>query len=368
MRYHDAQGREHRERVGSRTLAREVYEKRKTEIREQRFFPERLEKKARKTVEQLLESYKEKAERDGRTVTNSDIAYRRITNRFGSRLPESLTTDDLENWKRELEQEGLSGSTSRKHFILLRAILRTTGATPAAFRKFKMPADGAERVRFLSAKEERRLLDACEQSWLRRLVLFCMLSGLRRGEALSLRIKNCDLDHGRIYVERGKNGKNGWHPLPQRAVAALREQVAGRTTDAEDRVFVTTRGGNPGSNWSKLWGPAVRKSGLQDFHFHDLRHTYASRLVMAGVPLATVSSLLGQRCPHMVLRYAHLAPQHLKDAVSVLDAGAGFGAGSNRKTAEKTETKRKKRSAGKPRAQKAFVQFREHSQRVSEAI
>ena len=64
---------------------------------------------------------------------------------------------------------------------------------------------------------------------------------------------------------------------------------------------------------------ALRRAGIKDFHFHDLRHTFASHLVMAGVDLTTVSKLLGHKSITMTLRYAHLAPSHVKNAVDILD-------------------------------------------------
>ena len=77
-----------------------------------------------------------------------------------------------------------------------------------------------------------------------------------------------------------------------------------------------------GHRWNDIRHPfeaACEDAGLTDFHFHDLRHTFASWLMMRGVPLATVSNLLGHTSPAMTLRYAHLSPKHLTSAVRVLD-------------------------------------------------
>jgi site-specific recombinase XerD len=77
--------------------------------------------------------------------------------------------------------------------------------------------------------------------------------------------------------------------------------------------------GKPYQDVKRSFHTALRRSGIKDFHFHDLRHTFASHLVMAGVDLTTVKELLGHKTLTMTLRYAHLAPTHKVKAVDILD-------------------------------------------------
>jgi site-specific recombinase XerD len=84
-------------------------------------------------------------------------------------------------------------------------------------------------------------------------------------------------------------------------------------------VFYDPKTGKPYKDVKRSFKTALRRSGIKDFHFHDLRHTFASHLVMAGVDLTTVKELLGHKDIKMTLRYAHLAPAHKKKAVEILD-------------------------------------------------
>jgi integrase len=78
---------------------------------------------------------------------------------------------------------------------------------------------------------------------------------------------------------------------------------------------------------------AFKRAGILDFHFHDLRHTIASQLIMAGVDIATVKELLGHKSLFMTMRYAHLAPAHKVKAVDMLDSKLTDGEGYNQKNA-----------------------------------
>ncbi len=184
-----------------------------------------------------------------------------------------------------------------------------------AIRKYQEP-DG--RLRYLSGEAEAdRLLQACEP-WLKPIVLTAIHTGMRKGELLGLTWDCVDMTHGFIRLKQTKNGKARALPLNE-TLWGLFSQL--RTQPAVPWVFHD----HAGHRWDDVrhgFDRACEAAGLTDFHFHDLRHTFASWLIMRGVPLATVSNLLGHTSPTMTLRYAHLSPKHLTSAVRVLDSHA----------------------------------------------
>lgn len=187
-------------------------------------------------------------------------------------------------------------------------------ANPAA--RVRLFREDRRRVRYLSDDEEASLLDACTPQ-LRRVVLFALHTGMRRGEILGLRWQDVDFKNevAMIPAERAKGKRNRFIPLNSVAMDVLKELP--HSLDRNALVFRNSEGGE----WDRLrkhWEYAVFAAGLEDFRFHDLRHTYASRLVMAGIDLAVLRELLGHRDFEMTLRYAHLAPSRLKSAVTVL--------------------------------------------------
>jgi Phage integrase family len=91
--------------------------------------------------------------------------------------------------------------------------------------------------------------------------------------------------------------------------------------------------------------PALKQAGIDGFTWHSLRHTFASRLVMAGVPLRTVQELLGHQSASMTLRYAHLSPEHQLDAVRKLDSG---GRTATRTATSPQDAKTAARGGGQP--------------------
>ena len=241
---------------------------------------------------------------------------------WGNPLIHSLTVEVLDQYRAHRLSEKVGPATinremaTLKHALskavewkLLRKIAREE---LTAIRKYQEP-DG--RLRYLSGEAEaERLLQACE-NWLRPIVLTAIHTGMRKGELLGLTWDCVDMTHGFIRLKQTKNGKARALPLNE-TLWGLFSQL--RTRQDVPWVFHDPAG----HRWDDVrhgFDRACEGAGLTDFHFHDLRHTFASWLMMRGVPLATVSNLLGHTSPTMTLRYAHLSPKHLTSAVRVLD-------------------------------------------------
>lgn len=181
-------------------------------------------------------------------------------------------------------------------------------------RRVKIYREENRRERFLSLVECQRLIAAAEPH-LKPILIFALNTGCRKGEILSLTWDRVDLKHGFIHLDKTKAGKSRQVPIN----ATLRAALAGLVRRVDSPlVFYNPDTGRRWHELKRSFATACRKAKIQDFRFHDLRHTFASQLVMARVDLTTVSRLLGHASLTMTLRYSHLAPDHLQGAVEVL--------------------------------------------------
>lgn len=154
------------------------------------------------------------------------------------------------------------------------------------------------------------------------LVLLALNTGLRRGELFGLRWSGVDLDGRRVVVhgEGTKTGQTRIVPINSEAVAVL---SAWRPAEVSSAALVFPgRKGEPLTDIKTAWLKLMKRAEIDGFRFHDLRHTFASKLVMASVDLNTVRDLLGHSDLKMTLRYAHLAPEVKASAVEKL-VGSG---------------------------------------------
>lgn len=183
-------------------------------------------------------------------------------------------------------------------------------------RRVKLSKENNRRLRYLSEEESRELVSACADH-LSPIVATALNTGMRKEEILSLRWEeNIDMRHGFILLSDTKNGERREIPINQ----ALRKVLSGLTRRLDvPYVFYDPKTGKRYANVKRSFYSACRKSGIKDFRFHDLRHTFASQLIMAGVDITTVKELMGHKTLTMTLRYAHLAPAHKVSAVEMLN-------------------------------------------------
>ena len=176
------------------------------------------------------------------------------------------------------------------------------------------------RVRFLSDAERERLLQACRGSsnrFLYPVVVLALSTGMRYGEIMRLTWSSVDLDNANVVLHQTKNGDRRTVPLTGHALEVVQKL---HLEKAEDSVmlFPSTK---PSKRLLKhieiarSWCKAVAEAELEDFRFHDLRHSAASYLAMSGATLAELSAVLGHKTLQMVKRYAHLTENHTRQIV-----------------------------------------------------
>ena len=183
----------------------------------------------------------------------------------------------------------------------------------------------APKIRFLDDGETRRLANACAPD-LRRLVTGALFTGMRFGELVALKAADADLESGTVHVAVSKGGKPRHVHLTGEGATFLQGLIAGRPRSA--LVFTREDGGQ--------WGKSQQQRPLRDaceqakiepaISFHDLRHSYASRLARAGTPMLAIAAQLGHADTRMTSKhYAHLAPDHVAAAVRAGFADLGLG-------------------------------------------
>jgi integrase len=172
------------------------------------------------------------------------------------------------------------------------------------------------RVRFLDEDERTRLLHACRRSKDARLyplVVLAVSTGARQGELLRLRWADVDLIRGVAVVLETKNDERRALPLAGHALEVLQERSKVRRINS-DLLFANERGR---ASFPRIaWKDAVQAARLEDFRFHDLRHSAASYLAMSGATLAEIADVLGHKTLAMVKRYSHLTEQHTSAVVA----------------------------------------------------
>lgn len=238
----------------------------------------------------------------------------------------SLTLDEISGdvvWKvtqGEMDR-GCKPATVNSCLAALRALLRMARDEWQwidNFPKIRLLGGEVERDRWLTQEEADRLVSACPPH-LAALIRFALATGCRAREITNLEWDRVDLARGHAWLNQTKNGTPRGVPLNRDAVAVLQQQIG-----QHPRYCFTYRG-KPITHGltNHAWQNATRKAGLENFRFHDLRHTWASWHRQSGTTCDELKELGGWKTRSMVDRYAKFATEHLAVAAARIEARSG---------------------------------------------
>jgi len=168
------------------------------------------------------------------------------------------------------------------------------------------------RERILTNEETKRLVDAAN-GHLRPILIIALNTGMRRGEILGLRWENVKLSKRCIHIEDSKAGKPRSIPMNGLVIEAM-----SIIPQNSEYVFYNSRTKGPIQDVKTAFKSVCENVGIKGLRFHDLRHTFATNLIMSGVDLVTVSKILGHASIQMTMRYAHPTPENMQRAVDAL--------------------------------------------------
>jgi integrase len=241
---------------------------------------------------------------------------------FGNQSIAKINAPMIEQYKQkrtgEITIHGKLRSPSRvnKELIVLSKILSMACEaelmlSKPKIRQFKVSAG---RIRYLKDEEEIRLFEALQDcEWLRNIVIFALNTGMRRGEIFGLQWFDVDFTRQVLKVRYTKNGKDRAIPMNQ----TVRELLSSMPKTNE-YVFASPKTGGKLTDLKKKFQAARKKAKLEDFRFHDIRHTFATRMGDAGVDIFTLAELLGHSDIRITKRYAHGTEENKRQAVEKL--------------------------------------------------
>jgi len=325
IRWTDANGKHHREKAGRRSDAQTLLAKRNTETLQKKKLPEHF--RAKVTFDSLCDDALEhsRAHNDPKVTQDFKLKLDRIRPAFGSRNVESITKQEIVRWLTTQAEEREWAASTRNRWQAAFSLIFRVGIdnekidrNPAAGIRRK--TENNARVRFLSDEEEAKLKDVI----LKRFPAFLhqlnmsLHTGMRAGEQFGLRWNQVDLKRRIVTLPKTKNGTVRHIPLNRTAIEAL-EGLKNGTGLAPDALVFPSARQESGLKSARGWFvSALEDAHIKDYSWHCNRHTFASRLAMAGVDIRTIGELLGHKSLAMTMRYSHLAPAHNAAAVDRL--------------------------------------------------
>ena len=262
------------------------------------------------TIEALIEKYQEysQAHKRSSTAVTENFHLKTFSEYFKSKYASDLTNNDLEEYKIYRAKLVKNVSINRELAVIRNMFKKAFEwnyvKTAITTKLFKTPPG---RLRYLSPEEAKKLISGCKED-LKNVIQFAILTGMRKGEILGLKWKDIDLKNSIIHINDSKTNERRDVFISR----ALSEVIA-RLDKIDEHLFIFR-------DLHRRFQRALIRVGIEDFTFHDLRHTAASWLAIEGVPLITIKELLGHKDIKMTMRYAHLSPDARKQATDTLSS------------------------------------------------
>lgn len=272
-----------------------------------------------------------KANKTQKSYIRDQTSIKSFLKTFRCKLISGISAHDVERYMNKRKEKVTSASVNRelsciKHMFNKAVQWRYLSENPLrSVKKFK---EAPGRVRYLNENEANKLLQCCSEH-IKPIVIMALNTGMRRGEILNLKWSDIDMDSRTITLRRTKNNEIRMIPINKELHNVL--VSLGQQTDG-NYVFPNSDGKPYGDIKTGFKG-ALRRAGIKNFRFHDLRHTFASRLVMAGVDIRTVQELMGHKDIRMTMRYSHLSDRNLREAVDKLNFSGNNGSEDRTNTA-----------------------------------
>lgn len=284
-----------------------------------------------RTFDELMLAYL-KATPDERSSWSRDVYFlKRLKAFFSGRELGSLKRSDVRRYIEQRKAAGIANGTINREVGLLSSAINYARREwdweiPNPAERMRL-SEGDGRRRFATVEEVASLINVAEKRkrapYLADLIRVAVNTGCRRGELLGLRWSQVNFVTGTLKLEGEdtKNGKARIVPLNTQARTALENRSRYREANCpESRWVFCRKNGERNTTIQSSWEAVLREARLEDFHFHDLRHTCGSWLVQSGVPLADVKEVLGHSTIRMTERYAHNSSANSRAAVEKLSA------------------------------------------------
>ena len=275
----------------------------------------------------LWEDYLKSQTNTPRNITNKKIAFRHFGSVFADKSIKNITSLDIQNYqaKRRLEVIGKQGNAEKREQDIN---FRWVNIETATLRHFfnwcvkrgvidKNPCDGItklnelSRLKTLSDKDIDKLVAGATNKLTRDIISFLILTGCRKGEALNLKWDDVDMQNDVIAIKGTKTKYDRYIPIS----SPLKSILDGIERN-QDCLYVFNNKGGRLTEFRRSFSTACRNACLKDLRIHDLRHVFASKMVMNGTSLYITGELLGHRTTQMTKRYSHLVPDTLRKAVN----------------------------------------------------